>query len=126
MSATDAQALGASAELADPAGPTEGTIRTAIIVDAWVVPDGDQAEFVETIARLLDHLRGLDGFIEGELLQGVNPTRFVSYVRMRSARDRQHALDSSEVRSLMRAASHVASPDLHSYDVVRLFRPPAP
>jgi heme-degrading monooxygenase HmoA len=114
-----------SADIANRGAPTDATTSSAIIVNSWVVIDGDREEFVETIVRLLDRVRTLDGFIEGELLQGVNPTRFVSYVRMRSARARQHALNSSEVRTLMRAAVAFGCPDLHSYDVVRVFRPPA-
>jgi heme-degrading monooxygenase HmoA len=125
MSATDTHALGVSADIANRGAPTDATTSSAIILNSWVVMDGDQEEFVETMVRLLDHVRTLDGFIEGELLQSVNPTRFVSYVRMRSALARQHALNSSEVRTLMRAAAAFGRPDLHSYDVVRVFRPPA-
>jgi heme-degrading monooxygenase HmoA len=125
MSATDTHALGVSADIANRGAPTDATASSAVIMNSWVVMDGDQEEFVEAIVRLLDRLRTLDGFIEGELLQGVNPTRFVSYVLMRSARARQYALDSSEVRTLTRAAAAFGRPDLHSYDVVRVFRPPA-
>jgi heme-degrading monooxygenase HmoA len=125
MSATDTHAPGVSADIADGDAPAGATTSSAIIVNSWVVMDGDQEKFVQMIIRLLDRVRTLDGFIEGELLQGVNPTRFVSYVRMRSARARQNALNSSEVRTLRRAAAAFGRPDLHSYDVVRVFRPPA-
>jgi heme-degrading monooxygenase HmoA len=125
MSATDTHALGVSADIANRGAPPDATASSAVIMNSWVVMDGDQEKFVETIIRLLDRVRTLDGFIEGELLQGVNPTRFVSYVRMRSARARQNALNSSEVRTLRRAAAAFGRPDLHSYDVVRAFCPPA-
>jgi hypothetical protein len=110
------------ATLVDQPAPDTDT-GTAIIVNAWTVSDGCQDEFVEMIVRLLDRIRTLDGFIEGELLQGVNPTRFVSYVRMRSTLDRRRALDDRQIRSLLRAVTAVAGPDLHNYDVLRVFRP---
>jgi heme-degrading monooxygenase HmoA len=109
--------------VSDQTAPTDSTTGSAIIVNAWVVADGYQEEFVETLVRLFEHVRTLDGFIEGEFLRGANPTRFVSYVRMRSARDRQRLLDDSEVSALLRAAEQIARPDLHSYDVLRGFGP---
>jgi heme-degrading monooxygenase HmoA len=94
-------------------------------VNAWVVSDGQQEEFVEAIVRLFDHLRTLEGFIEGALLEGVNPTRFVSYTRLRSVEDRQRLFDDSEVKVLLRSAVQTARADLHRYRVVRAFGPPA-
>jgi hypothetical protein len=111
--------------VSNPAAPIRTTTGAAIIVNAWVVSDGYQDEFIATILGLFEHARTLDGFVAGELLRGANPTRFVSYLRMRSAQDRQRLIDDGEVAGLLRAAGRIARPDLHSYDVLQAFGPPA-
>jgi heme-degrading monooxygenase HmoA len=103
---------------------TSSSPGIAVIVNTWVVSDGYQGEFVKSIDRLFEHLRTLDGFLEGALLRGVNPTRFVSYVRMRSARDRQRLTDDPELGAFLREVEAVAHADLHSYDVLRAVGPP--
>ena len=103
--------------------PTGSRAGDALVVNAWVVADGAQGEFVELIDGLFEYLRTLDGFIEGAVLRGANPTRFVSYTRMRSARDRQRLFDDGQVSAQLRAAGRIAQADLHSYDVVRSFGP---
>jgi heme-degrading monooxygenase HmoA len=124
MHSTDTQPLGARDHIANPVARTDATTSNAIVVNAWDVADGYQDEFVQTIVGLLEHVRTLDGFIEGELLRGVNPRRFVSYVRMRSGHDRQRLIDDSKVSALQRTAGRVARPDIHSYDVLGIFLPP--
>jgi hypothetical protein len=43
----------------------EPTDEDAILVNAWVVSDGAQEEFVDLVNRLFEYLEGLEGFIEG-------------------------------------------------------------
>ena len=100
--------------------------QPAIIVDAWRVADGDQEQFADTLVGLLSRLRELDGFIDGEILRGVDPTRFVTFVRMRSARDRDAAFSDSEMRRSLRAIAGIARPDPGSYTLLRKFTAPGP
>jgi heme-degrading monooxygenase HmoA len=109
--------------IANPVASADPTAGSTIIANAWIVADGYQEEFVQMIIGLLEYVRTLDGFIEGEILRGANPTRFVSYVRLRSAQDRQRLFEHSEVRAVLRSAGQIARADLHSYDVLRAFRP---
>jgi heme-degrading monooxygenase HmoA len=102
--------------------PTD-TAGSAIVVNAWVVSDGCQEEFVETIVGLFEYARTLDGFIAGEVLRGANPRRFVTYLRMRSAQDRRRVLDDREVTAKLRTAERIARPDIHNYDVLLAFGP---
>lgn len=95
----------------------------AVVMDAWVVSDGSQDEFVATIRGLLEHLRTQEGFLDGAVLRGVNPTRFVSYARLRSPADAQRVFSDPEVSARMREASRVARADLHRYDVLCAFEP---
>lgn len=98
-----------------------GAEQPSIIVDAWRVVDGDQDEFVDRLLALFSRLRALDGFIDGEILRGVDPTRFVTYARMRSARERDAALIDSEVKGMLHAIKAIARPDPGAYEVFRKF-----
>jgi hypothetical protein len=102
------------------------TPEQSIIVDVWSVADGGQDAFMETLVDLFERLRGLDGFIEGQILQGVDPTLFVSYATLRSARDLDEAFMDPDIRAKMRLIGGVARPNPHSYRAVRTFTPAAP
>jgi hypothetical protein len=95
--------------------------QPSIIVDAWRVADGSQEEFIDTLVGLFSHLRKLDGFIDGEILRGVNPTRFVTYTRMRSASERDAVLIDNEVQGVLRTIRRIAQPDPGGYTVLRKF-----
>jgi heme-degrading monooxygenase HmoA len=107
---------------ADQHGSTSFGPGTALLVNAWVVTDGNQEQFIERIEQLFEHLRTLDGFLEGAVLRGVNPTRFISYMRLRSVRDRQRIFDHSETENFLRAVEGIAHADLQSYDVLLSYR----
>lgn len=100
-----------------------GLTGDAILVNAWVVSDGSQDEFVTRIRALLEYLRVQEGFLDGAVLRGVNPMHFLSYVRLRSPADRQRLLADPEVTARLRAASRVARADVHSYDVLSAYAP---
>jgi heme-degrading monooxygenase HmoA len=94
-----------------------------IVVDAWRVADGDQEKFIDALVGLFSRLRELEGFIDGEILRGVDPTRFVTYARMRSARERDAAFLDSEVQGGLRTIRRIARPDPGAYTVFRKFAP---
>jgi heme-degrading monooxygenase HmoA len=95
--------------------------QPSLIVDAWRVADGDQEEFIDALVRLFSRLREFDGFIDGEILRGVDPTRFVTYARMRSASERDAAFIDSEVQRTLRTIRGIARPDPGAYTVFRKF-----
>lgn len=95
----------------------------SIVVDAWHVPDGAQDEFIDALVALFSRLRQLDGFIDGEILRGVDPTHFVTYARMRSPGARDAAFLDGEVLKVMRAIRGVAHPGPGAYRVLRRFTP---
>jgi heme-degrading monooxygenase HmoA len=107
-------ALRSRLDMSDAEQPT-------IIVDAWRVLDGDQDPFIDQLLVLFSRLRQLDGFIEGEILRGVDPTRFVTYARLRSAKERDAAFLDSEVQVVMRTIKEIARPDPGSYTPFRKF-----
>lgn len=102
------------------------TEQPSIVVDAWRVADGDQEEFIDALVGLFSRLRELDGFIDGEILRGVDPTRFVSYARMRSASARDAAFIDDEVRGALRMIRRIARPDPGVYTVFRKFTAEGP
>jgi hypothetical protein len=97
----------------------------SIIVDVWVVSDGNQEEFMQALVALFERLRTLEGFLDGQILKGVNPTLFVTYATMRSARERDQAFLDVELRKMMRAIGGIARPRPHSYTIARRFTPAA-
>jgi heme-degrading monooxygenase HmoA len=102
------------------------TEQPSIVVDAWRVADGDQEEFIDALVGLFSRLRELDGFIDGEILRGVDPTRFVTYARMRSASERDAAFIDSELRGALRMIRRMARPDPGAYTVFRKFTAEGP
>ena len=97
----------------------------SIVVDVWVVTDGSQEEFMQALVGLFERLRALEGFVDGQILKGVDPTVFVSYATMRSARERDAALMDGEVRAMMRAIGGIARPTPRAYTIAHKFTPAA-
>ena len=95
----------------------------SIILDMWTVPDGSQDEFMNELVGLFELVRRLDGFLEGQILTGVDSSLFVCYARMRSARDRDAALIDPEVEARLRAIGGIAHPRPHAYTLARTFTP---
>jgi len=95
--------------------------EVSIVVDPWVVPDGSQDEFVPALVALMERLRDLDGFIDGQILEGVDPTRFVAWASFASARERDEAFIDSEVDGLLRRLGGIAHPAPQAYSVARRF-----
>ncbi len=98
--------------------------ESSILVDAWTVEDGNQQEFLDALVGLFGRLRELDGFLEGAIFKGVDATRFVSWARMRSPRERDAAMIDSEVQARVRSVGGIAHPSLGAYTVFRTFSPP--
>jgi hypothetical protein len=97
----------------------------SIIIDLWTVPDGSRDEFMSGLVGLFERLRELDGFLDGQILKGVNPSMFVSYARMRSARERDAALIDPVVQAATRNIGGIVRPRPHAYTVARAFTPAA-
>jgi heme-degrading monooxygenase HmoA len=93
----------------------------SIVVDTWVVADGSQDEFVAALCQMFARLEQLDGFVRGTLLEGVDRTRFVTFARMRSAREREDAFLDPEIEAMMRRIGGIAHASPHAYSVVRRF-----
>ncbi len=100
------------------------TPEQAIILDVWTVPEEDRDEFMGAIVEMFERLREMDGFIEGQILRGANPSLFATYARMRSAPERDAALIDSGLQAMMRRVRGIAEPKPHSYTVAQAFKPP--
>ncbi len=95
----------------------------SVIIDVWTVPDGRQQEATDGFMALFEALRVLDGFLDGRLHASVDGTALLSYVRMRSAADRQNAENRPEIRAQTRALREIARPHPHVYELLRIFVP---
>jgi len=98
--------------------------ESSIIVNAWTVKDGSQQELLDALVGLFERLRELDGFLEGAIFKGVDATRFVSWAKMRSPRERDAAMIDNEVQTRIRGIGGLAHPDLSAYTLFRTFTPP--
>lgn len=105
--------------------PPSDTPDPSIIVDFWNVADGYQDEFMSVLVGLFERLRAYDGFVDGQILRGVDPSMFVSYATMRSARERDDAMADPELRAAVRRIGGIAHPRPHAYTVERTFAPAA-
>jgi hypothetical protein len=99
------------------------TPEPSITIDVWVVPDGTQEAFMDVLVSLFERLRTLDGFIDGQILRGLDPTLFVSYATLRSAEDRDAAFLDHEIQVMMRTIGGIARANPHAYTVARTFTP---
>lgn len=99
--------------------------QESIIVDAWAVVDGNQQEFLDELTEMFNYLSELDGFLEGQILEGVDPTRFVTFTRMRSAQAREAVMLDGQVQATLRRLGGIAHPNLAAYTVFRTFTPRA-
>ena len=102
---------------------SEAAPEQSIILDMWTVPDGRQEEFMDALVGLFELVRKLDGFLEGQILTGVDSSLFVCYARMRSAEDRDAALIDPQVGALRRSIGGIAHPRPHAYTLARTFTP---
>lgn len=93
----------------------------SIIADAWRVNDGDQGQLVDALVDLFDQLRRLDGFLDGEILRGEDPTRVLTYVRMGSPAQRDAAFVDPKIRNSMRRIKRIARASPATYTVFRRF-----
>jgi len=98
--------------------------QESIVLDVWDVVDGRRGELVEALTAIYERLRVLEGFIEGRLLTGADPTHLASYARMRSARDRDNAMQDREIQALIRGARKIARPHFDAFTELREFEPP--
>jgi len=97
----------------------------SIIVDSWSIPDASQDEFMAALVDVFERLRTFDGFLDGQILRGVDRSRFVSYATMRSARERDAAMIDPEMLAAARRIGGIARPRPHVYTVAHTFAPAA-
>jgi hypothetical protein len=95
--------------------------EVSIVVDPWIVRDGNQEEFVAALVALMERLQDLNGFAEGQILEGVDPTRFVSWASFTSAQARDEAFIDPQIDQLRRRLGGIAHPAAQAYTVARRF-----
>ena len=96
----------------------------SIMADLWSAPDGTQEALLDALNELFEHLRRCPGFIEGQTLRGVNPTKILAYARFDSSAAQQQAQDSPGVDALVRGLREIAHQNLGRYSVAESFLPP--
>ncbi len=100
-----------------------GREPATVLINAWTVRDGDQAEFAASLAGLFEQLSTMDDFVEAQIHESVDGRHFVSYVRMRTVAASDDAPENPAVRTVVRRLSELATPHMNRYRLYRSFRP---
>src|SRR5690242_18405553 len=98
--------------------------QESVIIDVWTVPSGRQEDMINELLATFEQCRLLDGFIEGRVLANEDGTRVASFVRIRSAEDRQRGVERDEVRKRMKALTAIGSSHADAYERVWVIAPP--
>jgi hypothetical protein len=96
-----------------------------IVLDLWTVPEEDRDEFMDAMVTMFEQMRELDGFIEGQILRGANPSLFATYARVRTAAERDAAMIDPRIQAVLRRLREIAEPKPHAYTVARTFSAPS-
>lgn len=102
----------------------ETTGPEAIMADLWSVPDGNQEAFLHGLNELFEQLRHFPGFIEGQILRSVNPTKILAYSRFQSAAATQRVTEDPAIVGVIRKLRAIAHQDMSRYVVGASFLPP--
>jgi hypothetical protein len=101
-----------------------GSTQESVIIDIWTVPSGRQEEMINELLAAFEQFRLMDGFIAGGVLTNGADTKVASYVRVRSAADREGAAERGEVRERMRALATIGSSHADTYERMWVIAPP--
>jgi heme-degrading monooxygenase HmoA len=96
----------------------------SIMADLWSVQDGNQDAFLERVKELFERLRRSPGFIEGQILSSVNPTKFLAYSRFESTVATEDVQEDPAIAAAIRALRSIAHQDMSRYTLVESFLPP--
>lgn len=95
-----------------------------IMVDVWSVPDGNQEGVLAALNELFEHFWHLPGFVEGQILISVNPTRILVWARFDSVTAQQRAQDEPATEAILRRLREIAHQSVSRYTVAKSFRAP--
>jgi hypothetical protein len=98
--------------------------QESIVIDAWTIGAERQQELIDGLLELFEQFRSSEGFIEARILKGSGGTTVLSYLRMRSAADRQRLDEEPEIQAGLDALRKIARPHSDLFDLVWVFTPP--
>jgi hypothetical protein len=98
--------------------------QESIVIDAWTTGAERQQELIDGLLELFEQFRSSEGFIEARILKGSGGTTVLSYLRMRSAADRQRLDAEPEIQAGLDALRKIARPHSDLFDLVWVFTPP--
>jgi len=84
--------------------------QESIVIEAWTTRAERQQELIGGLLELLERFRSSEGFIEARILKGSRGTTVLSYLRMRSAADRQRLDKQPEIQAGVDALRKIAHP----------------
>jgi len=97
-------------------------MEAPILIDLWTVEPDRRDELVGRISEVMrNHLVGQPGFVSSEIYVSVDGGVVMSSVRMQTAEDRQHLMDSREAHNALRGLRSIARTHARLYRLVESF-----
>ena len=95
----------------------------ALAMDIWEVSDGHQDELIVGVEHLLASLEHAPGFVRADVLESVDRTQVVVFLRMRSEADRLAAFEDRGAMAAKRELEQIGRSHLRRFSLVRSFEP---
>jgi hypothetical protein len=97
-------------------------MEAPIMIDLWTVEPDRREELVRGISEVMRNvLVGQPGFVSSEIYESVDGRVVVASVRMQTAKDRQHFMDSRAARDAYRGLRALAQTHARLYRLVESF-----
>ena len=100
-----------------------GHHQESIVIEAWTTGAERQQELIDGLLDLFKRFRSSQGFIEARILKGSGGTTVLSYLRMRSAADRQRLDEEPEIQAGLDALRKIGRARSDLFDLVWVFTP---
>ena len=103
----------------------ERAMESPILIDTWTVDPSRKDELVRRISDAVrDVILGQPGFVSAQIYESTNGGVVMLSVRMRTADERQHLMDSPESHKVIRELRKIADTHAHLYRLAESFGEP--
>ncbi len=100
-------------------------MESPILIDTWTVNPSQKDELLRRISDAVrDVIHGHPGFVSAQIYESADGGVVMLSVRMRTAKERQHLMDSPEAHKVLRELRAIAHAHAHLYRLVERFGEP--
>jgi hypothetical protein len=100
-------------------------MESPILIDTWTVDPSRKDELVRRISDAVrEVILGQPGFVSAQIYESTDEGVVMLSVCMRTAKERQHLMDSPEAHKMLRELRAIAHTHAHLYRLVERFSEP--